>query len=185
VLYISHATYDASPYDNLSVTLECDGSSTTFDTIDYSQWESDGVLSIEFPYGDESYDVQYNEVTFTGKYSRCEVSVSDYGVGSYVNNTGNYTSLGVEMIPYLAVVEFINCSAVDTAEMNIIADLTSLVEMMQDVWTLLWLVYSIFIMVFAVFMIPIFIFILIRWAIYRITGFRLVERRDDGRSGVR
>ena len=181
ILFFRHAAYDEAPYDNLSVVVMCnDMSPVGFDTAAYSQWVSEGILSIEFGYQDTGYPVTYNERAFTGKYSKCYVALADYGAGSYMNNTWNYTKLGVEMIPYLSTVEFLDCGDVESPELATANELSSVVTMMTDAWTILWLVWSIFIVIFAIFMIPIFIFIILRWAIFRITGIRLVEHKDEG-----
>jgi hypothetical protein len=96
-----------------------------------------------------------------------------------VNNSYVYDYIDAEMIPYLSTFEFVACDDVVTTETSILGEIEMIVGMMSDFWTLLWLVYSIFIVVVAVFMIPIFIFILLRWSIYRLTGYKLVERKED------
>lgn len=181
VLFFRHAINDDAPYDNLSALVECNGMSPVLlELADYPQWVSEGIYSIEFRYQIDSYPISYNERAFSAKYSKCYVTLSDYGAGSYLNNTWNYTKLGVEMIPYLATVEFVDCSDFDSAEIAVLNEMSSIVTMMTDVWAILWLVWSIFIVILAVFMIPIFIIIILRWAIYRITGFKLIEYKDEG-----
>lgn len=182
VLFFRHATADVSPYDNLKLTFTCNGqTSSPINTTQYDQWVDDGILSIEFPYDDLNYPVTYNERDFTGKYSRCDIMIEDYNASSYLgNNTGSYTGLTVEMIPFLSVIEFVNCTGESFVEIGITNELSGIVTMMTDAWSIAWVIYSIFIVVFAVFMIPIFVFILIRWAIFRITGYRLIERKDRG-----
>jgi hypothetical protein len=180
ILFFRHNNADESAYDNLSLTVECNGESpVTFDTTDYSDWVDKGVLSIEFPYQQDGYSVTYNTVPLSAKYSKCTVSVDDYGGASYVNNSLPYYSIDVEMIPYLSTFEFIACEDIVTTETSILDELEMIVGMMTDFWQIAWLVYSIFIVIVAVFMIPIFIFILIRWAIYRLSGYKLIERKEN------
>lgn len=180
ILYFEHSQSDIYPYDNLTLSIDCNDQLVSVDTTDYSDWVDDGVLSITFPYAEDDYPITYNEVSMTASRSECELSISDYGASSYVNNTQNYTFIYVEMIPILAVLEFVNCSSVDTAEIQIMTELDTVVAVFSDFWEIAWLVYSLCIIIFAVFMIPIFIFILIRWALFRLTGYKLVERRDRG-----
>lgn len=180
MLYLENDIFDDYPYDNLTLNIACDGQSVSVDTTDYDEWVDNGTLSITFPYGDDVYQISYNDVTFGASRSDCELSVSDYGASSYVNNTYDYTVIEMQLLPLLSTVEFVNCSYADTDEIGIINELSSIATILSDFWEIAWLVYSIFIIIFAVFMIPIFIFILIRWALYRLTGYKLVERREGG-----
>ena len=179
VLFFKHNDFDEPPYDNLSVTVKCnDLGSTTFQTTAYQDWVDYGVLNIEFPYGAGSIGVTFNSVPFTGKFSRCSVSVADYP-SSYDNNTYTYNYIDAEMIPFLSTLEFVTCTDAGNAEISILDEIDMLVTMMSGFWTIAWLVFSILIVVVGVFMVPIFVFILIRWAIYRLSGFRLIERKED------
>lgn len=180
ILFFRHNDADLSAYDNLSLSVACNGESpVVFDTTDYPDWVDKGVLSIEFPYERSDFAVSYNTVEFTAKYSKCTLSVSDYGGSSYVNNSYSYNSIDVEMIPFLSTFEFIACDDIVTTETSILDEIGLITGMMTDVWQILWLVYSIFIVIVAVFMIPIFIFIIIRWAIYRLSGYKLIERKEE------
>jgi hypothetical protein len=180
ILFFRHNSLDDLPYDNLSLTVVCNGESpVTFDTTAYPDWNDKGVISVEFPYQQSDFAVSYNTVQFTAKYSKCTLSVDDHGNSSYVNNSYAYDFIDAEMIPYLSTFEFVACDDVVTTETSILGEIEMIVGMMSDFWTILWLVYSIFIVVVAVFMIPIFIFILLRWSIYRLTGYKLVERKED------
>jgi hypothetical protein len=179
ILFYKHNDFDDPPYDNLSLTVECNGESpVTFQTTAYQDWVDYGVLSIEFPYAAGSVGVTYNSVSFTGKFSRCSVSVADYP-SSYDNNTYTYNYIDAEMIPFLNTLEFVTCTDAGNAEISILDEIDMLVTMMSGFWTIAWLVFSILIVVVGVFMVPIFVFILIRWAIYRLSGFRLIERKED------
>jgi hypothetical protein len=180
ILFFRHNEWDDAPYDNLSLSVACNGEApVTFDTSDYPDWVGKGVLSVEFPYERSDYPISYNTVEFTAKYSKCTLLVDDYGGSSYVNNSLTYDSIDVEMIPYLSTFEFVACGDIVTAETSILDELGLIVGMMTDVWQIAWLVYSIFIIIVAVFMIPIFIFILLRYSIYRLTGYKLVERKEN------
>lgn len=185
VLFFRNNPVDIYPYDNLSVTVECDDmGAVSFDLTEYQSWVNEGILSVLMSYDDASESINYNDVVFTAKNSECLISIGDHGAGSYVNNSHTYSTLEVEMIPYLSTMEDIDCSDVDSAELTIVNELSLITGMMVGSWNILWLIYSIFIVIFAVFMIPISIFILMRWAIFRLTGFKLVERKDRGEISV-
>lgn len=177
VLFLRHNNVDDLPYDNLSVTVECNGEDpVTFDTTDYSQWVDEGILSVEFPYQQSDYGVVYNSINLAGKYSMCVVNVEDYGGSSYANNSYNYTEFNVETIPFLATLEFIDCNQSGSSEINLLNQMSSTTNMMTNFWDILWLVFSIASVVLGVFMIPVIVFILIRWFLFRVAGIKIVER---------
>lgn len=84
------------------------------------------------------------------------------------------------MIPYYASIEFVECTGFEDENfgMQFTGQLTGVITMMEDAWDIAWIIYSISIIVFAVIGIPILVFIIMRWAIYRITGHKLIERRE-------
>jgi hypothetical protein len=179
VLFLRHNPIDDPPFDSLLMIVGCNGESpVTFNTTEYSQWASKGVLSVEFPYQQSGYAAVFNSETLTGKFSECTLSVADYGAASYVNNSFNYTSFDVELIPFLATVDFVDCSEVDSGELTLLSQLSSMTGVMTDFWQILWLVFSMTAIILGVFMIPIFIFILIRWFVYRMVGIKIVERQS-------
>jgi hypothetical protein len=179
ILFYRHDVFDEPPYDDLQLTVDCDGlGSQTFQTTDFPDWVSRGAFSIEFPYGSVNTTVSYNSIPFIAQTSTCFLSVAD-GLSSYDNNTYPYDSIQAEMIPYLAALEFLPCDDIVTTETQLLSETGSIVDMMTGFWQILWLVYSIFIVVVAVFMVPILIFIIIRWAVYRLAGVKLIENKSE------
>lgn len=176
VLFMRHDELDLVPYDNLIVSVACNGASAyVFNTTVMSQWVDEGMLSIEYPY-QGNMSIRYNSVSHTARYSRCTVGISDYGNDSYAGNVENYTFVRLEAIPFLSVLEFVDCTPYDTAELGLLGNISSLVAMMTDFWQMLWLVVSITAIIFGIFMVPIFVFIIIRWFIFRVTGTKIIER---------
>lgn len=178
VLFVRHAANDMPPYDDLRITLECDGDSAVFNTTYYDDWNTYGYVGIEFPYGDTSYDISYNEIEFQSRYSTCTLSVDDFSGAAYINNSRSYTYMRIEAVPYLSTVEFIDCDEYDYVELMILGNLNSFVVITYSLWNISWLLYSLFALTFALFMIPTFIFIMIRWVLYKMSGYKIVPRSD-------
>jgi hypothetical protein len=176
LLYLRRNSADVYPYDNISISISCNDASspTTFYSTDYTDWVNNGSIAVNFNFQDESYDIYYNEIDFTGKQSDCEISADSV---AFYNNSA-YNTIDVEMIPYLGVLEFISCTGVDSAQIGIADEMNSMTTMMADIWDIAWIVYSIGIVVVGVFGIPILVFMLIRWAIYKLSGIKLIERKE-------
>lgn len=175
-LYIRANTNDNPPYDNLTWTVDCtSGDTATFDTLEYSSWVNDGYIQIAMNYEDAAETIHYNAVPLTAKAVTCDFTISDWNA---TNNTANYR-MWAEMIPFYATIEFIECEGFeDNFGISFTGQVTTVVTMMEDGWEIAWYTYSIFIIIFAVVGVPILVFIVVRWAIYRISGFKLIERRE-------
>jgi len=164
---------DVPPYDNFNIGISCnDGEEEAeLNTTEYADWVSSGRFSISFSYQDDSYPIAYNEYELNGKYSACEISVNSYN--DSFNNNPSYETIGVEMIPLLSPVEFINCSQITSATISIANELDTFFVMVGDFWDIIWYIYSIAIIVFTLFGIPLLLFMLIRWVLYRVAGVRI------------
>lgn len=175
-LFIRANTNDNPPYDNLTWVVDCtSGDSATVDTLEYPTWVSDGYIEIAMNYEDEDETVYYNAIPLTAKVVTCDFTISDWNA---TNNTANYR-MWVEMIPFYAVLEFVECEGFeDNFGISFTGQVTTVIGMMEDGWEIAWYVYSIVIIIFAVIGIPILVFIVIRWSIYRLTGHKLIERRE-------
>jgi len=168
--YIRQNQNDTGLADNISITFDCGGSvAGSFYTTDYDTWNQFGYIQINLDYEDENYRISYNENPFTAKYLRCEFTASAV---QFINNSA-YDYIEVEFIPTDASLEFVDCSGISSSEISITGSIGSLVSLMGDMWEIAWLIYSIAIIVLAVFGIPIFVFMLIRYLIYKLTGYRI------------
>lgn len=165
-------TVDISPYDNFNITMDCAGLDLIqFNTTEYSSWNDDGYLSINFQYYPAQYATAYNHNTFLANFQRCTISASSY-VDSF-NNNGAYDAVNIDSIPILATVEFLNCTSSSSETITFTRQLETLVNLMSDSWTIGQLAYMIIVIVLAVFMIPISIILILRWVVFKLTGQRL------------
>lgn len=178
ILHIVRNDDDAPPYDNFHFNFACDGiGSGSFNTTSYSSWNSSGVIDVNMEYGNPSYQIAYNSVPFTAKYTRCVFNITSDS--SSFNNNSAYSILHVESIPLLATIEFLSCAQMSSPAVSFTAELTSLVVIMSDMWTIAWLVYSIGAVVFAVFVVPTMIFLLVRFALYKLTNYKIGGSEND------
>jgi hypothetical protein len=175
LLYIEHNDDDVYPYDNISLSIQCNDAltPTVLYTTGYDDWNNNGSISINFNYQDESYDVYYNSIDFVGKYSDCVLSADSVSF----DGNGAYDIVVVEMIPQLGVLEFISCDSVESFQIGISEEVLTIVQIMTDVWNILWYTGSTFVLIISLFGIPMLAFLMFRWALYKITGYKLVERR--------
>lgn len=177
-LFLEKSGNDQFPYDNFTLNIDCtSGDSASIITTDYTSWVDYGYIDIPLTYEDESVIINYNSVPLSTKTVECDF------VMTYVNQTNNtypYVRRWIQMIPYYASIEFVECTGFEDENfgMQFTGQLTGVITMMEDAWDIAWIIYSISIIVFAVIGIPILVFIIMRWAIYRITGHKLIERRE-------
>jgi hypothetical protein len=174
-LFFRHNELDVPPYDNISISVKCNGemSPTVFPTDFYSEWNSVGELTLSFDFHDSNVAIPYNSHLIYGDMSSCELYASSI---SYDNNSA-YDFMDVETIPLISILENYDCNMVESSSINIAGSMTFFFGWMGDIWTISWYVYSMALIVFAVFGIPIFVFTVLRYVIYKITGTKFVERR--------
>lgn len=173
--YIRKHPNDISTNDNHTIVFDCGGSITgSFSTSDYEDWNNFGFVHIVLDYEDESYSISYDESPFTAKYLRCKFTASS---GAFINNSA-YDYITMELIPSVSSFEFISCSGVSSAQISLAEEIGFLVTMMSEIWEIAWLIYSIFIILIAVFGIPILFFMLIRYVVFRLSGYRIGGERE-------
>lgn len=176
LLQIKSGRTDDVPYDRVEFRVTCDGNTATFNTTDYSLWNLYGFVQIPMEYASETEEISYNNVTFDSQVSLCDFTILDW---NFTNNTVNYTYMEVNMIPYIASIEIVDCTGYESSTAIQISESISITaSLMEDAWDIIWLVYSIVMIIFAIIGIPLFVFIIIRWAIARLTGYKLIERRE-------
>lgn len=176
-LYIEKTGDDLPAYDNITISVDCtSGDSAVFSTTDYESWNTYGYLEIPLTYEDDDVAISYNSIPLTAKTVECDFTIVNI---NRLNNTAPYIRRWIQMIPYLSSIEFVDCTGYDdNFGIQVSTQIDAAVTMMDASWEIAWLVYSIFAVVFVVIGVPMLVFIIIRWALYRITGHRLVERRE-------
>jgi ABC-type multidrug transport system fused ATPase/permease subunit len=174
-LFFRHNDADVLPYDNISISVECNGATSpvVFPTDFYGEWNSVGELTLSFDFYENSLAIPYNSHLIYGDLSSCELFADSI---SFDNNSA-YDYIEVETIPLVSVLENYDCSRVESTTINLATSMTFFFGVMGDMWTISWYVYSMALIIFAVFGIPMFVFIILRYAIFKITGVKLVERR--------
>jgi len=174
LLYLRHNESDAPPYDNFDVSFDCAGiGSGSFNTTSYADWVSHGALSVNMEYQSANFSISYNQVPFSAKYARCDVNILTFP-DSFSNNSA-YAFVQLEYIPQTSVIEsaFLPCDQAVSSQLFILGEINTLVGMDATAWQLGWITYSIFIIILAVFALPIFIIILIRYILFKLTGYKL------------
>jgi len=174
-LFFRHNEGDIPPYDNISISVQCNGETSpiVFPTDFYDEWNTTGELTLSFDFYESNVAIPYNSHLIYGDVSSCEISASSI----YFDNNSAYDYIEVETIPLISILENYDCSRVESTTINIAGSMSSFFGWMGDIWTISWYVYSMALIIFAVFGIPMFVFLAIRYAIYKILGYKVVERR--------
>lgn len=172
---------DVYPYDDFYISFACDLEPiTAFHTTDYTSWVESGQISFKKRFTG-SYDVEYvNGTTLTANHGYCYVTES-YGLT--VNGNTGYTTFNVDLVP-------VTISAVMTLESyceeaslqdTITGELSAFENILANnlnFITTLFIIFEILAVVFVSLGIPIMVFMLVRWAIWKITGHRLLDRKE-------
>lgn len=174
---------DIKPYDDFFVRVWCSGDSlpTEFHTTDYDSWASNGQITFKRAYY-TSYSEIYDNLSITASKSGCEIySASDL----VVDGNAGYTMFYVDMIPVLpTAVITLDQFCADEQRVNLTGRLTSgiLIVLQNNVNFLytLWIIVQVMAVIVIVIGVPVFILLMIRWAIWRITGFKLFDRSMNG-----
>lgn len=179
VVFRSHVG-DAPPYDDYYVQYWCQGDSvvTEFHTTDYDSWNSNGLISFAHEYfyhGTSAYD----NTTISSDESYCWVMHANSLDVS--GNTG-YTAFNVEFVPVLDIpVYTLNSFCADEMRNDLRESLMegiySVLEINVNIIYTIWIVFQIVAVIFVVLGIPIIVFMLIRWAIWRLSGYKLGGER--------
>jgi len=174
---------DIKPYDDFFLRVWCSGDSlpTEFHTTDYDSWVSNGQISFKRNYY-TSYNEIYDNISISARKSGCEIySATDL----IVNNNAGYTTFYVDMVPILItpVITF-DQFCTDERRANITGSLKDgiLIVLQNNTNFLytLWIIFQVLAVIVIVIGVPVFILLMIRWAIWRITGFKLFERSTNG-----
>lgn len=176
-LHIEPITEDKVPYDNITISIDCtSGDSAVFSTLDYSTWVNHGYIRIPLVYEAATSTIHYNSIPLEADTVRCDFRVL------YINQSNNtvaYHRRYFQMIPYYISLEYVDCTGFDdNFGISFSGQVTTVVTMMEESWSILHTVYSIAIIIFTIIGVPILVFIILRWAIYRITGHKLIEGRE-------
>jgi len=176
-LFIENDINDEAPYDNITLRVDCtSGDIATFSTLEYDTWVDDGYINLPLTFESDESSISYNSISLDAKTVECDFTIISI---NQTNNTSPYVRRYIQLIPYYTTIEFVKCTGFDdNFGIQVSGHITSFVTMMEDSWSIAWYAYSIFIIIFAVIGIPILIFIILRWGIYRLTGHKLIERRE-------
>jgi hypothetical protein len=178
-----HHTGDAEPYDSYNIEFRCSGDALplAFNTNDYAGWEERGIISFKREFGTYVDGNSYDNITIDTHYSDCEIiSANSLTVDG---NTG-YTTFTVEVVPILDAgsVTTVQTYCETEARNDLIANLQS------GIWTVLenninffftiWIIAQTLGIILVVIGIPVLVFLMIRWAIWKVTGIKLLERKE-------
>lgn len=172
---------DALPYDDFFVRYQCSGDATPIElhTTDYPSWVENGIVtSIKRNYYFTGESEYYDNSTINVSYAWCQVySATDL----VVDNNAGYTEFYFEIVPvHEQFVVTVPSWCGDDARADLITGLQtgigSVLENNANFVYTLWIVFQIIAVILIVLGIPVLIFMLIRWAIWRISGFKILER---------
>ena len=182
VVFRAHAG-DAPPYDDFYVEYKClgDALSTEFHTTDYPSWNERGLISFRKIYAYNGITSYYDNSTVYMSWSQCWL-ISATGLDA-VGNAG-YAEFYVELVPVLnTLVITLDYFCSDVVKTNLfqqlIAGIALVLEKNVNFLYTLWIVFQILAVLFIVLGIPIIIFLLIRLAIFKISGFKILDRRSS------
>lgn len=173
---------DVKPYDDFFVSFLCgdDVIPTEFHTTDYSSWVETGQVSFKksyfqitsaaFPYGN-----------LTSFYTYCYVVNAN---GLVTDNNVGYTQFNLDLVPVTTIAVRTVASyceeAAITDAINAEEDaIAGIVGNNINFFQTFFIIFQILAVVLVVLGVPIMIFLLIRWAIWKITGVRILERRME------
>jgi hypothetical protein len=174
---------DIKPYDDFFVRVWCSGDSlpTEFHTTDYDSWVSNGQITFKRNFY-TTYSEVYDNLSIPAEKSGCEIYSAS---GLVVDNNAGYTTFYVEMVPILpTAVITLDAFCADEKRVNITGRLTSgILIVLQNNTNFLytmWIIVQVLAVIIIVIGVPVFILLMIRWAIWRITDFKLLERSTNG-----
>lgn len=174
---------DVKPYDDFFIRMWCSGDSlpTEFHTTDYDSWASNGQITFKRNFY-TSYSEVYDNISVPASKSSCEIYSAS---GLAVDGNSGYTTFYVEMVPTLSTtVITIDQFCMDERRVNMTARLTAgiLVVLQNNTNFLytLWIIVQVVAVIAIVIGMPVFILLMIRWAIWRIAGFKLFDRSTNG-----
>lgn len=173
---------DIKPYDDFFLRVWCSGDSlpTEFHTTDYDSWVSNGQITFKRNFY-ISYTEMYDDVSVPAMMSGCEIYSAS---GLVVDGNAGYTTFYVDMVPILpTVVITLDAFCTDERRVNLTGRLESgILLVLQNNTNFLytmWIIVQVVAVIAIVIGVPVFILLMIRWAIWRITGFKLLDRSTN------
>jgi hypothetical protein len=173
---------DAVPYDDFYINYWCQGDAlfTEFHTTDYPSWVQSGIISFSKQYAFQTTEY-YNNATVDMSSSICWINSA---TGLFVDGNAGYTNFNMELVPVLnTFVITIEMFCSDSARTDLIgllsAGLSSVFANNVNFLYTMWLVVQILAIIFIVIGVPVLIIMLIRWAIWRISGFKILEKKTN------
>jgi hypothetical protein len=174
---------DAVPYDDFHLQFRCLGDEvpTELHTTDYPSWVEAGFISFKREYAFDDVLSYYDGTAVNTSWSYCWLITAD---SLSVNGNAGYTQFYIELVPVLEnTVITLNELCGDSERANLINELSEgislVLEMNVNIIYTIWIVFQILVVILIVIGIPILLFMLIRWAIWRVTGVKLFERRTN------
>jgi hypothetical protein len=174
---------DTPPYDDFFVRFICSGDSlpTEFHTTDYPSWVSDGQISVKRGYF-YFYDEVYDTVSIPAAISSCQILTAS---NLTVSGNAGYTTFNLELVPTLnTIVITLDQFCSDRKRANLTgrigAGILTVLENNVNFLYTLWIVFQVIGVIVIVIGVPVFVLLLIRWAVWRISGHKMFERRSDG-----
>jgi hypothetical protein len=173
---------DIKPYDDFFVRMWCSGDSlpTEFHTTDYDSWVSNGQITFK-----RNFYLPYTEIydnsSIPASQSGCEIYSAS---GLVVDGNAGYTTFYVDMVPILpTAVITLDAFCTDERRVNLTGRLESgILLVLQNNTNFLytmWIIVQVVAVIAIVIGVPVFILLMIRWAIWRITGFKLFDRSTN------
>jgi hypothetical protein len=173
---------DAPPYDDFYVRMRCSGDALPleFHTTDYASWNKVGQISFKRTY-DVGYVEQYDNLSMPAILSSCQIESAS---GLAVDGNLGYTDFYMEMVPILST-NVITLDEYCTGErrVNVTGNIKNsillvLTNNVNFIYTL-WILFQIMAVIIVVIGVPVMVLLLIRWALWRLAGFKLFERSGD------
>ena len=170
---------DAYPYDNFRVCIECYGDylPTCIYAKDYPSWVQNGQISF---FRSDMFRTEYTFGNLTINMSRGYCFIDELDDFTLENN-GEYPYVYLELIPLLDVrFTTINTYCETKSARDLItAELTGIGTVISanvNIIYTLYLMFQIIAIVLVTIGAPILIFLMIKWAVWKISGHKLLER---------
>lgn len=175
---------DIAPYDDYYIKFKCygDAIATEFHTTDYDTWRTAGQISFKKQYLLISGDVAYDGTNLSDQATYCEIFNAS---GLVATNNAAYTTLTIELVPILSSGNVITLTyfCEDAARKSLISKemdaIGSIIGINVNVFSSLWIIAQILAVILIVIGVPILAILLIRWAIYKITGKVIFQKKEQ------
>jgi hypothetical protein len=170
---------DVAPYDDFYVRFECDGDviPAEFHTTDYPSWVATGIVSIGRTYRYNG-TIMYINATWgmlDAQWSSCRIISA---TGLVVIGNAGYATFNVETVPVLGtVVITLDLLCADEKRANLTAQVVdgifSVFNVNLDILNIAFIILQTLAVIFVVIGVPATIFLLIRWVVWRMSGYKI------------